>query len=649
MRKIRLQARVLASFGLLVAGLVAGSLLLVHLRMTGGVRASVQERLETSRRLFEELLATRAEGLITVGSLVAELPVLRRAARGWEPEQLGVAFREINRLVGSEVVILTDRMGVILGRSDRRWRPGETFDETTSVARALRGSRAASMWVHEGRLYQMVSVPVRIPEGLAGTLSIGYGVDAELARELARLSGNDVAFLVDEAIVASSRDLRPAETGAIGRLARHIRATEPVSGEVELGSDLPAIVVSPFFGSGEQVGAYALLRSTAGEAADLARLEGELVLGAGVALAALLAVGFVLSRSITGPLTELSRGAAELSAGHYDFELPAPSGSVEVEELTRAFEAMRRSLRARIEELHEVTAHLEETVRARTAELENALAENRRLLDELQQWSEELERKVEERSRELAEAQQVILRQDRMAAIGRLAAGVAHEINNPLAAISGFAEGLLDRSRDPRLVGEPAFADFPEYLGLIGSEIERLQMIVQKFLRFARSRTPRTEPMDLNEVAREAWTLLANQAQREGKGLDAELSDAPLEIEADPEQVKQVIVNLVLNGLDAVGEGGRVRVWSGRRGDQAELRVEDDGPGIPPAIRDRLFEPFFSTKPPEKGTGLGLSLCWDLVRENGGEISLAPQETMRGSSFVVRFPSSPAGEARAHG
>ncbi|MGH7859163.1 MAG: sensor histidine kinase, partial [Candidatus Binatia bacterium] len=484
--------------------------------------------------------------------------------------------------------------------------------------------------------------------GLAGTLSVGYGVDAELARELGRLSGSDIAFIVGRRVVASSRPLSAEETASVTDLAAKIHTTEPVFGEVRLAADFPAIVVTPFFGVGEHVGTYAILRSLAAEAHDLARLERQLAFGACLALVAVLGIGFLLSRSITRPLTALSSASGELAAGNYDFELPPPSGSVEVEELTRAFEVMRRSLRGRISELHDLTAHLEEIVKDRTSELERALADNRRLLAELQQWSDELERKVEERSRELGEAHQLLVRQDRMAAIGRLAAGVAHEINNPLGILSGFAEGLRDRACHPELLEHPAFADFPQHLRLISNEVDRLQTIVQKFLRFARTRSPRIERMDLNEVGREVLALLANHAHRERKTLEAKLCEGELAVEADPQQVKQVLLNLALNGLDAIDRGGHVWIRSGRRNGGAELLVEDDGPGIAPEIRGRLFEPFVSTKPPEKGTGLGLSLCYDLVRENGGELELADSSSGRGATFVVRLPLAGAAARRAH-
>lgn len=646
---MRLETRVLATFGVLLVVLVAGSLFLVRRHMTERAESTAREALSTSRRVFEELLTIRADALVAEASLVAQLPVVRAAAGRWEPGELSATLREIQRLVGSEVVIVTDRMGVILARSDRRWTPGEVFQDATSVARALRGHRAVSIWVQGNRLYHMVSVPVRVPAGLAGTLSIGFAMDADLARQLARVSGHQVAFLVGGRVVASSGSLSRPDRIEIERLARELGNERVRFGDVSLGGERPGIVVGALYGSGVRVGAFAIFRSLASEAAELRNLEERLTIGALVALAAVLVLGLLLARAMVRPLTTLTAAAGELSRGNYEAPLPAPTGSAEVAELTLSFERMRRALRARLEELHMLAAELESRVHSRTRELEEALSENRRLLAELRKHGDELERKVEKRSRELQEAQRLLVRQDRMAAIGRLAAGIAHEINNPLGVLSGFTEGLQDRARAPGLAGVPAFAEFPEHLRLIGAEIERLQTIVQKFLGFARSRGPRVSLMDVNDVAREVAQLLSNHATRERKNLIADIAVEPLWIDADPEQIKQVLLNLALNGIDAIDPGGEVRVETGADDGTVRIMVGDDGPGIPPEVRDRLFEPFVTTKPPEKGTGLGLSLCHDLVQENGGTIELRSPPSGTGSEFVIRFPVATKEKVSVHG
>ncbi len=660
MRRIGLQTRILSTFGPLVAAVVLGSFFLVDVHMNNRLQSGAREQLETSRRVFEELFATRAEGLINSASLVAEFGLsyqpVEVTERGLfyqpldvnDPDRLEAACKRINQLVGSEVVIVTDRMGVILARTDRGWELGETFLETNSVAHALHGGRASSLWVHEGRLYAMVSVPVRVDTGLVGTLSVGYRVDGAFALQLSILSGHDVAFLVGRHVVAASRGLSATEEYVIEQLAGQLRDKRAAFGDVDLSSNVPAIVVSQFSETqGAPYTSYAILRGMEKDAEEMRALERQLAFIVALALGAALAVGYVISRSVSRPLRDLASAAEELGAGKYDIQLPPPAGSQEVEDLTRSFEAMRQSLRARIDELRRMTSTLEEMVGDRTAALERALLENRSLLEELRKWNDALERKVEERSRELAQSQHMLIVQDRMAAIGRLAAGVAHEINNPLGILAGFAEGLLDRASDPELATQPAFQDFPEYLRLIGGEVDRLKSIVQRFLRFARSRSPEKQRFDVNLLVGQVLELLANHAQREAKTLTGELARGGLWVDADPEQLKQVLINLVLNGLDAVDRGGSVRLTTAAIGGEAEIHVVDDGEGISEEVRTRIFEPFFSTKAPEKGTGLGLALCADLVRENGGEIRLAYSAVGRGSDFVIRLAlvqaSEPAG------
>lgn len=660
--RVGLQTKILGYFGSLVTAVVLGAFFLVDLHMNNRLQEAAREQLATSRRVFGEILAIRGQGLINAASLVAELGIFYQpfevTERGFLYQQLDItnpagleaACERINHLVGSEVVILTDRMGVILARTDRRWEVGETFHETNSVAKALRGERASSMWAQGERLYAMVSVPVRAETGLASTLSVGYRVDGAFATQLAVLSGHDVAFLVGRTIVAVSRALDVAEERAIEHLAGQIHDEQAAYGPVDLASGLPAIVVSRFSETqGPSLTGYAILRSMRGDAAEMQALERQLALIVALALGAALAVGYLISRSVSRPLTDLADAAKELGAGNYDLQLPPPAGSQEIEGLTRSFEAMRQSLRARIEELRRLTSSLEQMVGDRTAALERALAENHSLLEELRQWNDALERKVEERSGELAKSQSMLILQDRMAAIGRLAAGVAHEINNPLGILAGFAEGLRDRAQDPDLAHRPSFRDFPEYLRLIGEEVDRLKSIVQRFLRFARSRSPEKQLIDVNSVARQVLELLVNQARREAKQLVGTLSPSPLWADADPEQLKQVLINLVLNGFDAVDRGGLVRVTTAQRDGAAELSVLDNGEGIPDDLRGRIFEPFFSTKAPEKGTGLGLALCHDLVRENGGEIQLVDSVVGVGSEFLIRLPLADRSELRAHG
>jgi signal transduction histidine kinase len=221
---------------------------------------------------------------------------------------------------------------------------------------------------------------------------------------------------------------------------------------------------------------------------------------------------------------------------------------------------------------------------------------------------------------------------DRLAAIGEMAAGLAHEIRNPLGAIKGAAE-YLEPSRG-------GARDDAELLQVIVEEANRLNSVVSQFLDYARPFRAQLAAADLNEVVRKTAKLCEARAKDGGPSapivldLDAELPHT----EVDAEQLKQVILNLVLNGMEATGERATpVEVatrWIRDR-DRVEITVRDRGPGIPKETLDHLFIPFFTTKP--KGTGLGLAVCQRIVTNHGGDIRVESQ-LGAGTQFTVRLP-----------
>ncbi len=239
-----------------------------------------------------------------------------------------------------------------------------------------------------------------------------------------------------------------------------------------------------------------------------------------------------------------------------------------------------------------------------------------------------------------------IAQTEKMAAVGRLAAGIAHEINNPLATIAGCAEAMRARLREP--LDEEAVAEVREDAGVIEEEAYRCKEILEGLLDFSRSRTGRRGPCDLREIARRAVRLLRHNPRTSGVRLELDLErDLPPVLGGD-DQLVQVVLALVLNAADAAGPGGRVVVRAGTTTDgEAVLAVEDDGPGIPPEIRERIFEPFFTTKPPGKGTGLGLAVAYGIVRAHGGRIEVMSHPGL-GTRFEVVLPAG-AGEELAAG
>ncbi|MBI4240550.1 MAG: response regulator, partial [Candidatus Rokubacteria bacterium] len=231
----------------------------------------------------------------------------------------------------------------------------------------------------------------------------------------------------------------------------------------------------------------------------------------------------------------------------------------------------------------------------------------------------------------LDSATQKLLQAEKMTALGELVAGVAHEINNPLSSIMGYAQLLL---------GKDLPAEVRRRLETMLSEADRVARIVKNLLTFARKHPPEKNYLGLNGVIEKTLELKAYHFRVSQIRLEKNLApDLPLTM-LDFHQIQQVLFNLLNNAEQAIVEaarGGTIRVSTRLVGDRIEARVADDGPGIPRDIQARVFEPFFTTKKEGKGTGLGLSLCYGIVQEHGGGIRLESQPG-KGTTFVIDLP-----------
>jgi two-component system NtrC family sensor kinase len=249
--------------------------------------------------------------------------------------------------------------------------------------------------------------------------------------------------------------------------------------------------------------------------------------------------------------------------------------------------------------------------------------------EDLTQWGRTLERRVEERTRQLRETQDQLVVSEKLASLGKIAAGVAHEINNPLTSILLNTHLLLERAG-----GDAARA---ETLGLIADETTRCAAIVRGLLEFARQTPSQASSTDLNEVVERTLLLLEKQATVRNIRIVKELGDSLPRIEADRNKLQQVFSNLAINACEAMPGGGTLTVGSrlSRDGTRIEVRFADTGVGIAKENIPRLFDPFFTTK--SFGTGLGLSVSYGIVRQRGGTIRVQ-SEVGRGTVFTVFIP-----------
>jgi two-component system NtrC family sensor kinase len=237
------------------------------------------------------------------------------------------------------------------------------------------------------------------------------------------------------------------------------------------------------------------------------------------------------------------------------------------------------------------------------------------------------------------DANRAVARSEKLAAVGRLAAGVVHEINNPLATIAACAESLAVRVAEGAFGASKEVDDLREYLTLIRDEAFRCKSITNGLLDFSRNRAGQFAPVSLAEVIESAARLLRHQ-KRGGRRVEinTEVADDLAAVFGDAGQLQQVLIILAENGIDAMMEGGALRIRARNEGAGVRVEVADTGVGIPPENLAKIFDPFFTTKEIGRGTGLGLAVCYGIVHEHGGRVEVE-SAVGRGTTFTVTLPA----------
>ncbi len=350
---------------------------------------------------------------------------------------------------------------------------------------------------------------------------------------------------------------------------------------------------------------YSLEALDASERRDFLAVFG---IASSLALVIFLAVTLLVNQLVYQPLGDLEAGARLVSAGDREHLIPV----------------------RRLDEI----GHLADSFNRMTV----ALKDSER---DLAAWAHTLEQKVEEKTAELRVAEAKTVHAEKLTSVGLLAAGIAHEINNPLTGVLTFAH--LVRAK------LPAGSTETEDMDIIIRETKRCAGIIRRLLDFAREKKPEITRGDLNTVVRETIQFVEHQAGFQNVTFDVELDPQLPTICMDPNQLKQVIMNLIVNARDAMLERGRLSVRSRRHpslfspgtGHRAvpavELTVTDSGSGIPPEDLSKIFDPFFTSKEPGKGVGLGLSVGYSIVKAHGGAIDVE-SEVGRGTTFRIILP-----------
>jgi len=326
--------------------------------------------------------------------------------------------------------------------------------------------------------------------------------------------------------------------------------------------------------------------------------------------------GVFVWRLVHRPVKALTDGTKRLTLGELGLQLPVESDD-EVGELAESFNLM--------------------SLRLRDAN------------EEITSWARTLEERVEQKTSELKKAHDHLLQAEKMASIGKLAAVVAHEVNNPLSGILTYSKLIKkwidngDLERRPDRVNEAR-----QCLDLVASESRRCGDLVRNLLTFSRVAPINLAHVDLNPIVERALKLVQHQLEMNGIQWQAELDPEMPQVFCDGAQIEQVLLALIMNAIDAMPRGGNLWVKTRYHADkeQAEMEVRDDGTGIAPDVLPNLFEPFVTTKESGKGVGLGLAISKSIVERHKGTIEVE-SELGRGTCFRIRFPVGTAAKAGA--
>ncbi|MBF0329391.1 MAG: HAMP domain-containing protein [Nitrospirae bacterium] len=309
----------------------------------------------------------------------------------------------------------------------------------------------------------------------------------------------------------------------------------------------------------------------------------------------------ILYKVVTKPISMLAEGMEKLSGGNMDYRIEMKNDD-EIGSLANSFNNMAEELR-----LYKM---------------------------KMENWTKRLEEEVQKNTAERLKAHDSLLNAEKLASLGRMSAGVAHELNSPLTGIVTFAHLMLRRI-------PPENKQDIEDMNIIIDQAERCSKIVRGLLGFSRKTASEKVAVNVNMLIENTLLIMRNQAKFHNIVFDMQLGDSLPLLHVDPSQLQQVFVNLLINAADAMEEKGKVtiksRVYESSAGKFVELEFSDTGPGISEEVQKRLFEPFLTTKPVGKGTGLGLAVSYGIIKKHGGQI-FAESKQGQGADFFIRLP-----------
>jgi len=543
-------------------------------------RTALSQNLETELRgtfrAYEALWQARADMLRSVSLVLSTMSDVRAAFQTNDRATIQDTAAEIWSKVSqsSALFVVTSPRGEVIASLGGQQRPGRRMDVVRDALTRFPAQSEGFALQPDG-LFELVVTPVYVQTqtgpGLLNVLVAGFPVDQDVARDLkSRTGGSDFVFLEAGSPVAST--LTSDETRAVARQYRRGAGLQLL--------DLPgrqfAVLGSPLREiSGAQAGDLLIVHNFDKIRHDLMALETKLFFTWAAAIVAGIFVSMFLARRLLQPIREMDQAAARIAEQEYDTRVPE-GGNDELGRLARTFNAMCESIQG---------------------------------------------------------ARQELIRQERISTIGRLSSSIVHDLRNPLAAIYGGAEMMMDGNLSP--------AQLQRLAGNIYRSSRVIQSMLQELVDVSRGRIQAPEHCRLSELVGAAVETQATAASESGVEIHTSV-DPSIELPVEPARMERVFLNLIGNAIEAMPGGGSIEISAERRGQIVLVRVDDTGPGIPATVRDRLFQPFVSSA--RNGLGLGLALSRQTVLDHGGDLWIEepdpgpPNSLRHGARFRLRLP-----------
>src|SRR5665213_2064832 len=590
------RTKVLAPVIVVMALLVAAMVFVVDRQIAQQFHTEAETTLTTADGVFRSLQSKRSEDLRSEFHGLVNQPVYRAFSTAHAPTMR----KPLQDLLAAEqdvaiVFYATDAQKILASAQRDATISTNAFAAAAEpvVQQALQGNEKVDTVRVDDRLFQIISIPVYdlYNSLVVGALTVGSEIGNTNADQFSGITHSQIILFAGGHVVASTLTNLDADID-LGNLFKESLSADadspPVVREIPLGGEHYFYIAGKFesLGHDKSIG-YVLLSSYEASQHALEKTKQVLLLVSFCAILFGAAVIWFLVNRVTHPLLELRDSAEAVGRGDFSRRVPVRSND-ECGKLAVAFNQMT-------ENIEQSQAQLQQTVET----LKNTQAQ--------------------------------LIQSEKLSAVGEFVAGVAHELNNPLAAVMGFSEILKDTGADDK---------HHRHLEMIFKSAQRCQKIVQSLLSFARRHQPERKPVAVNKLVEDVIEIVAYQLRTSNVEVKLGLAPQLPVLLADGHQIQQVMINLINNARQAIEAhqpSGKISVTTETDGQVIRIAVHDNGPGISPENLKRIFDPFFTTKEVGKGTGLGLSLCYGLIKEHGGSITPASQPG-KGTTFTIELP-----------